>query len=268
MLHRAWATLLAGWEVRHVSYGRKELDLSRPEMIEGRMPEGTRLVINCAAWTDVDGAEKDEAGATLINGTSVGELARVCRQRGAMLVHYSTDYVFNGQGKRPYPVDAPIAPINAYGRSKAVGEQLIRASGCRHLLIRTSWVYAPWGKNFVRTIVGFLRQNRPLRIVDDQVGRPSSAEQLALNTAKLIEVDAEGTLHLADSGECTWHTFAREIARHINPGAQVDACSSAQLSRPAPRPGYSVLDLTLAERLIGAPLAWQEALADVLRRLE
>ena len=268
MLHRAWATMLEHWDVRHRSLGRKDLDLNNPDAIAGAVPEGTRLVINCAAWTDVDGAEKDEAAATMVNGTSVGRLAQVCQTRGAMLVHYSTDYVFNGQGTRPYPVDAPIAPINAYGRSKAVGERLLRESGCKHLLVRTSWVYAPWGKNFVRTIVGFLKQNRPLRIVDDQLGRPSSAEQLALNSVRLIDAGESGTLHLADSGQCTWHAFACEIARIVNPAAQVAACSSSELARPAPRPAYSVLDLDPAERIIGMPLPWQQALSDVLSRLE
>jgi dTDP-4-dehydrorhamnose reductase len=268
MLHRAWSSLLAQWQIPHRSVGRKEVDLSKPDTIPPAFAGAPRLVINCAAWTDVDGAEKDEPAATAVNGTAVGHLARLCRQHGAMLVHYSTDYVFNGHGARPYRIDDPIEPINAYGRSKAAGETLLAKSGCDHLLIRTSWVYAPWGKNFVRTIARFLKQGQPLRIVNDQQGRPGSAEQLALNSARLIDAGASGPFHLADAGQCTWHAFASEIARLLKPGTPVAPCSSAELSRPAKRPAYSVLDIDPAQRILGPLLPWQDALADVVARLE
>src|SRR5690606_13755547 len=124
----------------------------RPETIDSAIPPETRLVINCAAWTDVDGAETNEEQATIANAIGPGQLATRCAEIGAALVHFSTDYVFDGAASAPYPVDYPLAPVSAYGRSKAAGEQAILAAGGRALTIRTSWLYAPWGKNFVRTI--------------------------------------------------------------------------------------------------------------------
>jgi dTDP-4-dehydrorhamnose reductase len=247
--------------------GRSQLDLTDRGGIE-KAVEGHRLVINCAAYTNVDGAEKEEALANEVNGTAVGDLARACRQLGAMLVHYSTDYVFNGNGTRPYRPGDVIEPVNAYGRSKALGEKLIVDSGCEHLIIRTSWLYAPWGKNFVRTIVAFLQKNSPLRIVNDQIGRPSSSQELAANSLKLIDKRAAGIFHLADGGECTWFDFTKEIAAQVESDVRVDSCTTADLGRAAARPAYSVLDLEESERLIGPMKPWREALAEVIDRLE
>ena len=267
MLHRAWSELLDRKSLQFQALGRRELDLKDRASIE-RVISDCQMVINCAAYTDVDGAEKEEALANEVNGVAVGHLARTCRQRGALLVHYSTDYVFNGKGKRPYRRGDAIEPINAYGRSKALGERLIGESGCEHLIIRTSWLYGPWGKNFVRTIVAFLQKNHPLRIVNDQTGRPSSTEELAGNSLKLIDKGARGIFHLADGGECTWFELTKEIARRVNPEAKVDSCATAELDRAAARPVYSVLDLEESERLIGPMKPWKDALQDVIARLE
>ncbi len=268
MLHRAWAELLARQELAHDSPPLPEFDLTIAASMRPFLNRGRKLVINCAAYTDVDGAEANEALAMAINGTGVGELASLCREYGAFLVHYSTDYVFNGHGRRPYLPDDPMEPIGAYGRTKAVGERLIRESGCQHLIIRTSWLYAPWAKNFVRTIAGLVRQQRPLRIVDDQRGRPTSAEHLAGASLRLLQRGAEGTYHVTDGGECTWYEFAGEIARQMDSSVPVSPISSAELNRPAPRPAYSVLDLAKTEQLIGNMTPWQEALSGVLSRLE
>jgi len=267
MLHRAWTELLDRKRISYTSLGRAQLDL-RDQKAIGSAVDQYRVVVNCAGYTDVDGAEAEELLANEVNGTAVGNLARACRQRGALLVHYSTDYVFDGKGKRPYRPSDAIAPINAYGRSKALGERLIGESGCEHLIIRTSWLYAPWGKNFVRTIVAFLQKNHPLRIVNDQMGRPSSAQELARSSMKLIEKGARGFFHLADGGECTWFEFTKEIAAQVNPGAKVDSCKTAELGRAAARPAYSVLDVQESERLIGPMKPWRDALADVISRLE
>src|SRR5690606_23314610 len=153
-------------------------DLLRDDTVATSIGPGARVVINCTGWTNVDLAESHEDEATVINGSGVGKLAERCKQVGAVFIHYSTDYVFAGHATRPYAVDEARAPLNAYGRSKAVGEQLLEQSGAEHLLIRTSWVYAPWGKNFVRTILGAAQKRPSLRVVNDQRGRPSSAEQL------------------------------------------------------------------------------------------
>jgi dTDP-4-dehydrorhamnose reductase len=269
MLHRAWDDLLDHWRLDHRNLRRADLDLTNPDSIESAIPPDCRLVINCAAFTDVDGAEKNEPVATAVNGTGVGALAAACARRGALLVHYSTDYVFDGQGTHPYPTDAPRNPIGAYGRSKAVGEELIERSTCPHLIIRTSWLYAPWGKNFVRTIASFAQQNKPLKIVNDQRGRPTSSEHLAAATLALLELNAHGTYHVTDGGDpCTWFDFAVEIARLVNPDCSVKPIATAELGRPAKRPAYSVLDLSKTESLLGPMPPWQQNLADVISRLE
>ena len=269
MLHRAWDTLLNDWGLVHRNLRRAELDLTKPESIETAIPRDCRLVINCAAFTDVDAAEQQEPLATAVNGVGVGALAEACARRETTLVHYSTDYVFDGKGKQPYLPEDPRSPIGAYGRSKAVGEELIERSGCRHLLIRTSWLYAPWGKNFVRTIAGFAGQNKPLKIVADQRGRPTSSEHLAAASLELIELGAHGTYHVTDGGgDCTWYDFALEIARLVNPACSVTPITTAELGRPAQRPAYSVLDLRKTESLIGTMPRWQQNLADVVSRIE
>jgi dTDP-4-dehydrorhamnose reductase len=233
--------------------------------VTGRRP----LIVNCAAWTDVDGAEADPDAANRANGTGVGELAERCARVGATLVHYSSDYVFAGDADRPYRICDPAAGApNAYGRTKWLGETLVQASGCRFLLIRASWLYAPWGKNFVRTIAARARAGHPLRVVDDQRGRPTSCQHLAASTLALVERGATQTYHVTDGGECTWFEFAQEIARLVNPACIVEPCSSAEFPRPAKRPPYSVLDLAYTEALLGPMPDWRANLADVIRRLE
>ncbi len=228
-------------------------------------------VINCAAWTDVDGAEANEDAATALNGHAVGMLAAACRETGVRLVHYSTDYVFDGQGASPYPVDAPIRPVNAYGRSKAVGEQLIeqeRARGLAALTLRTSWLYAPWGKNFVRTIAAAARQRPTLRVVHDQRGRPTSSEHLADLTLRLLAAGTTGVLHATDDGEATWYDFAVRIAAWANPACAVERCTTAEFPRPARRPAYSVLDLSRTIAAVGSLTDWKHNLDSVLPRSE
>lgn len=243
------------------------IDLTRPETIV--LPPGTRRVINCAAYTDVDGAEANEAAATAINGEGVAHLAAACRAVGALLVHFGTDYVFDGAASSPYPIEAPVAPATAYGRSKAQGERALKESGCEHLYLRTSWLYAPWGKNFVRTIAALGKTKPELRVVDDQRGRPTSAEGLVRTTFELLDRGARGFLHATDGGECTWFGFARAIVRGTGGTANVLPCTTAEHPRPAPRPAYSVLDVSRTEAILGRPMRpWPEALADVLGRLE
>jgi dTDP-4-dehydrorhamnose reductase len=249
---------------------RADLDLSRPETIASAVP-GYGVVINCAAWTDVDGAEAHEQDATRLNGHAVGDLAAACLRHGAGLVHYSTDYVFDGRGTSPYPVDASINPVNAYGRSKAVGEKLIaeaRDRGLRAMVLRTSWLYAPWGKNFVRTIARFAREKPSLRVVNDQRGRPTSSEHLAKATLAMVQAGGEGVFHVTDGGQATWYDFAVRIAAAANPSCRVEPCTSGEYPRPAARPAYSVLDLSRIEALIGPRPAWQDELDSVMARLE
>lgn len=242
-------------------------DLTRREHVRALPLREVDVVVNCTGWTDVDGAETHEAAATVLNGDGVGWLAEACADAGRTLVHYSTDYVFEGHAQRPYAVDHPRAPLNAYGRSKAVGEERIEASGAPFLLLRTSWLYAPWGNNFVRTMARLGREREALKVVDDQRGRPTSAEHLAATTLVLLRRGARGTLHVTDGGECSWYELARAVIERVNPACVVSPCTTAEFPRPAVRPAYSVLDLGPTEALVGPMPSWQEGVADVVARL-
>lgn len=272
MLGRAWMELVEERGLTHLSGGRPSLDILDPSSVEAGIPSDVDVIVNCSAWTDVDGAETYEADATRVNGLGVRILAERAKQIGAVLVHYGTDYVFDGNGgsegsaPTPYPVDAPIAPINAYGRSKAAGEIAIQESGCAHLYLRTSWLYAPWGKNFVITIAKLAKDRESLRVVDDQRGRPTSAEHLARTTLALLEKNARGFLHATDGGECTWHELAAHVASRVNPSCRVEPCSSDEYPRPAKRPAYSVLDLGQTEALVGPMGDWRAHVDHVLVR--
>lgn len=247
-----------------------QLDLTRSETLSPLRELRPSLVINCAAYTDVDRAESEPNVAMAVNAEGVGELARICRDIGAVLVHISSDYVFDGGGTHPYPTDAPLAPLGAYARSKAEGERRVRESGCAHLVVRTSWLYAPWGKNFVRTIVRNARIRSELKVVNDQRGRPTSAEHLASTMLALLERGARGTFHVTDGGECTWYEFAVEIVRlaGLADRCVVRPCTSAEWPSPVARPAYSVLDLTKTEALVGPMPPWRDNLAKVIARLE
>lgn len=268
MVGRAWSGLLTAHGVPYRALARPDFDLQTPESVARTVEPGDDLVINAAAWTAVDDAETDEAAATRANADAPAALARRCAESGVNLIHYSTDYVFNGRTALPYQVDDPINPVNAYGRSKATGEAGVREATHNHLIVRTSWVYAPWGKNFVRTIGTLAATRDHIRVVDDQRGRPTSAEQLARTSLALYLAGAVGTWHATDGGECSWHGFAAEIVRASDQSCRVDPCSTAEFPRPAARPEMSTLDLTATERLVGPMIPWNIALADVLRRIE
>lgn len=268
MLGRALSALLEREQRPYQALDLPEFDLTKREQVEQLVGRSVTAVLNCAAYTNVDGAETDEATATKLNGEAVALLAEVCAKHNVPLVHYSTDYVFAGDAKSPYRVDQPLAPLNAYGRSKAVGERAIWEAMGPHLLLRTSWLYAPWANNFVRTIFKASRERDVLTVVSDQFGRPTSAEHLARVTLKLLDQGALGTLHVTDGGQCSWYEFATEIVRLAGHKARVDPCTSAEYVRPAKRPAYSVLDLAPTEALVGPMPSWQANLADVMARLD
>jgi dTDP-4-dehydrorhamnose reductase len=268
MLGRAFRELLSREQRPFRALDLPEFDVTKREQVEAAVAPGTSAVLNCAAYTNVDGAEADEATATKLNGDAVAQLAQVCAGRGVPLVHYSTDYVFAGDATSPYAVDAPHAPLNAYGRSKAVGERAIWDAGGPHLLLRTSWLYAPWANNFVRTIAKLSRDRDELKVVADQRGRPTSAEHLARVTLALLDHPASGTFHVTDGGECSWWEFASEVVRLAGHRARVEKTTAAEFARPAKRPAYSVLDLGPTEALVGEMADWKENLRDVMARLE
>ncbi len=267
MLGRAFCQRLSALERSYVGWARAECDLRFDEPLEKAAASGD-LVVNCAAYTNVDGAETDEATATRVNGEAVGVLARACARAGVPLVHFSTDYVFDGAATEPYRVDHPRGPLGAYGRSKAVGEQQLEASGASYLLVRTSWVYSAWGNNFVRTMAKLLTTRPSVQVVADQRGRPTEAQALAENALRLFDAGQRGIFHVTDGGECTWYEFARAIGHAIGSHAEVKPCTTKEFPRPAPRPGYSVLDVSGTERVLGPLVPYQaqlERLAPGLR---
>ena len=266
MLGRAWLELCAARGLEARGADLPGFDLADEASIARHVTGDLRAVVNCAAYTDVDGAETHEALATAINGEGVARLVARCAAVGVPLTPSSTDYLFDGRASAPYPTDGPAAPLNAYGRSKRGGEEALLASPGPHLLIRTSWLYAPYGKNFVLTIAKLASEREELRVVDDQRGRPTSAEHLARLSLALLERGERGVFHGTDGGECTWFELAREIAARVAPACRVVPCTSAEFPRPAPRPSYSVLDLSRTEAALGPIPGWRDNLADVLAR--
>jgi dTDP-4-dehydrorhamnose reductase len=245
-----------------------DFDAAEPRQVADLLGRPWSAVINCAAFTNVDGAESNEAAAMRGNATAPRLLAEGCAKAGVPFVHFSTDYVFSGQATSPYPVDTPLQPLGAYGRSKAAGEDAVRSSGARYTIVRTSWLYAPWANNFVRTMAKLTRDRPSLKVVNDQRGRPTSAEHLAASTLSLLDRKASGILHVTDGGECTWYELTLAIAQGLSRTCKIEPCTTAEFPRPAPRPAYSVLDLSKTEALLGPMPDWQGNLASVLARLE
>jgi dTDP-4-dehydrorhamnose reductase len=234
-------------KVRVTGLTRTELDITDPEAV-GAAVDGQQIVFNAAAWTDVDGAETAEAAATTVNGTAVAHLARACAERGAILIHVSTDYVFAGDAGSPYPEDAPTDPVNAYGRSKLAGEESVLRLLPQHgYVVRTAWLYGAHGPNFVATMLRLAGERTHLDVVDDQYGQPTwsyaLAERLvALARSALAGTAPAGTYHGTASGQTTWCGLAREAfaLRGLDP-QRVRPTTSDRFPRPAARPAYSVL---------------------------
>lgn len=260
MLGRVIVARLEARGRRVLAYdGPEALDATDPAAV-ATIPADCTLVVNAAAWTDVDGAESDEEGARRANALVPRLLAERCRAIDATLVHFSTDYVFDGATPRPIPVDGAIAPLGAYGRTKAEGERAVRESGAAHLILRTSWLFAPHGRNFVRTILRLAAERPTLRVIDDQHGRPTSCATLAEATLDLLDLGARGIFHVANGGRATWCSFARAIVAEAGLPCTVDACTTEEYPLPAPRPRHSVLDLSATCAAIGPLPEWRVAL--------
>jgi dTDP-4-dehydrorhamnose reductase len=243
---------------------------SLPPLVARIAPD---LVVNAGAYTAVDQAEKEPELAHRVNADAPAALAAACAARGIGLVHFSTDYVFDGAGTRPYREDDPTAPLGAYGASKLAGEHAVRGSGAAHKIFRLCWVYGPRGRNFLLTMLRLAGERDVLRVVADQVGAPTPARWIADATAVAIarRPELSGTWHLAAGGETSWHGFASAIvegaARRglIAAAPRVEAIATAEFPTPARRPAYSVLDTA---RLAGdfgvSPAVWQDGLAQTL----
>jgi dTDP-4-dehydrorhamnose reductase len=241
---------------------------------------GADAVLNAAAYTAVDKAETEVEAAFRINAHAPGALATACARAGIPLVHYSTDYVFDGQGTRPYRESDPTAPLGVYGASKLAGEQAVRAAAGSHLIFRTAWVYAAHGKNFLRTMLRLGAERESLAVVADQVGTPTPARLIADVTAQaLAQVLAgtgpgQGTWHLVAAGQTSWHGFAEAIfaeavaAGRLPRAPRVDAIPSSAYPTPAARPAYSCLDTTALQADFGVDLPdWRSQVAAVMAEL-
>lgn len=249
-----------------VALNRAALDVTDERAVAATLDaERPSVVIQCAAFTAVDAAEAEEPRARLVNATGTLHVARSCQRIGARLVYPSTDYVFAGTGRQPYRPDDSPDPVNAYGRTKLEGEQAaLEAEGA--LVVRTSWLYGSGGPNFVDTITRLARERDRLEVVDDQQGRPTWTNSLAVTLAELLEQDAVGIFHATDGGEpVSWFGLARAVLEMRSRQTPVHPTSSKLLSRPAARPAYSVLDCSATEELIGRRLPrWKDMLARYL----
>ena len=240
-----------------VALDRDDLDVTDPKRVERVITrEHPGAVINCAAWTDVDGAESSEHDAELVNGEGAGFVADAARQAGAKVLYVSTDYVFDGSKQGPYTESDEPAPLNAYGRTKLAGERATALITKRSFIVRSSWLFGPGG-NFVETMLRLGEGGGPVVVVHDQVGCPTYTGHLAVGLVRLIDSEAYGVHHMAGGGSCSWCRFARAIFARTGAGVRVEPCSTSEFPRPARRPAYSVL---ASER--GAPglPAWEEGL--------
>lgn len=249
-------------------------DFNQPARLAGLVERlEPDVVVNAAAYTAVDKAESDGDAAFRANAEAVGVLAGACKARAALLVHYSTDYVFPGDDARPRLEDDPVAPLGVYGASKLAGEEAIRDSGCRHLLFRTAWVYGPRGHNFLRTMLRLGAERDELRVVSDQIGSPTPAPWIAQATALAISEAAgrSGTWNLVAGGETSWYGFAKAIfedaqrAGVIEKEPNVVAVGTSEYPTPARRPAYSRLDTGKLSRDFGINLPdWRQGVTQVI----
>lgn len=252
--------------------GRDAVDLTDLASVETAIEDyRPDVVINAAAYTNVDRAEEEPELAELVNATAPGVMAEMARAGGAWLIHYSTDYVFDGSATAPYPEDAAKHPLNVYGRTKSAGEEAIKQATDRYLILRTSWIYSNGGRNFLNTILRLAAEKRELRVVDDQTGTPTFARALSKSTAQLIErlsdgPEQSGVYNMTCEGATTWYGFACAILRAAGiEDVRVTPIATGEFPTPARRPKYSVLDNTRLHRAFGLRLPhWQDSLKGCL----
>jgi len=251
----------AGHDV--VGFGRTELDVADGAAVESKLGlERPDVVINCAAWTDVDGAEEAEAAAMEVNGKGAGHVAAAAAALGASVLYVSSDYVFDGAKGAPYVETDQPAPLSAYGRTKLAGEEATAAANKRHFVVRSSWLFGTGGSNFVETMLRLASTQNEVLVVRDQVGSPTYTWHLAFGIVRLIEGVEFGIHHMAAGGACSWYDFAREIFEQAKIECRVLSATTEMLGRPAPRPHYSALT-SQREHAIVLP-AWRDGLAAYL----
>jgi dTDP-4-dehydrorhamnose reductase len=251
----------AGHDV--VGFGHTELDVADQGSVSAKLElERPDVVINCAAWTDVDGAEEAEEAAMAVNGKGAGNVAAAAAAVGAGVVYVSSDYVFDGAKGAPYVETDQPAPLSAYGRTKLAGEEATAAANKRHFVVRSSWLFGIGGSNFVETMLRLGADHGEVLVVRDQVGSPTYTWHLAYGIVRLIEGIEFGIHHMAAAGACSWYDFAREIFEQAELECRVLSATTEMLGRPAPRPPYSAL-ASQREHAIELP-SWQDGLSAYL----
>ncbi|MBQ4286586.1 MAG: dTDP-4-dehydrorhamnose reductase [Bacteroidales bacterium] len=279
-----------GTELRNVSSGSKDhwifsdvnelpgvetvsLDITNASAVEIICEsEKVDLIINCAAYTNVDMAEDDPAMAELLNHTAVKNLSSVAAKRKAALIHISTDYIFNGEAFAPISEDAQPSPLGIYGATKYAGECAIQRSGCKAIILRTAWLYSPYGKNFVKTMRNLTSGRDNIKVVADQVGTPTYARDLAEFIAGIVakrQLSLTGTYNFTDEGVTSWYDFAVAICRMSGNVCDIRPCTSSEYPTKARRPHYSVLDKSRVKNVFGVSLPWwQDSLRKCIDRIE
>lgn len=231
------------------------------------------VIVNCAAYTNVERAEEDEAAAEAINCNAVKNLADAAAATGATLIHVSTDYVFDGTGHLPYTEEAATSPLGAYGRTKLAGEKAVQKSGCKHLIFRTAWLYSEYGNNFLKTMLRLTGEKEHMNVVFDQVGSPTYAGDLAMTIFSIIEggyfAGNEGLYHFTNEGVCSWYDFAVEIAAAVgHDKCRIMPCHTSEFPTKAARPAYSVLDKTKIKTTFGVEIPhWRESMIYCLKNM-
>lgn len=273
-LGREWVQFLSERKADFSAFGSAELDITNPEQIKEMLQKKSPdVVINCAAYTNVDQAENESERAFLVNETGVKNLAEGCESIGAKLVHYSTDYVFPGikedMDRYPdgYPEEAGTGPVNVYGQSKLAGEVQLQKSGADFLLIRVSWLCGAYGSNFVKTMIRLGHERDALNVVNDQIGSPSFALDVVEKTFRLLEMNQTGIFHVSSRGPLSWADFAKEIFKQTGLPAVVNEVSSSEFKTTAPRPAFSLLSNKKITELGLAQSDWKKGLGKLLHQI-
>ena len=252
----------------------KELDIASATAVEAFFErEKVDVVVNCAAYTAVDLAEEEETIADTINRYAVAVLAEACKRYNATLIHISTDYVFSGEATTPYNEECAPAPINVYGRTKLAGEKAVAESGCKSIILRTSWLYSEFGRNFCKTMQSLTATRPEIKVVADQIGTPTYAGDLAAAITYIIDsnqLDKCGIYHYSNEGVCSWYDFAVEIANAAgNTSCRITPCHSSEFPSPVTRPSYSVLDKTKIKETFDIDIPyWKESMEYCIKRIK
>ena len=255
-----------------VADGYERLDITDLEAIRRMVSErAIDIIVNCAAYTNVDKAETSYDLANLLNNTAAGNLATAMKETGGTLIHVSTDYVFQGDRNTPCREDWPTNPLGVYGKTKLAGEKSIEATGCRHIIIRTAWLYSQWGKNFVKTMQSLTASHDTLKVVFDQVGTPTFAGDLADVIAHIInsgQTDKTGIYHFSNEGVCSWYDFAKLICELSGNTCDIQPCYSDEFPSPVQRPHFSVLDKSKLKATFGIKVPyWTDSLKVCIAQL-